>query len=308
MPTLRALECLAAVLEFGSVTRAAAALHMSQPALSHQLAALEKEIGAPLVERLPRGVRPTVAGRAIAADVRAALSAAERVLAAGRAIARGEEGELRVGCAESMTATLLAPVLRGWRRRYPGLHLALTEATSTDALVRELASGQVDLAIGPSPSHWEGHISLVGEEEVVAVMSRTDPLATATGPVSYARLAEEPLIHYHSDNGLGGWLDSVAAHHGVVFSAVTRTRHAATAAQLAGADLGVALVPTTALPPSFTGAVRHLEPRLVRDVVVLTAIPSDPLVRQFTADVTRRGVPVPKSVSAQLQGPPSAGT
>ncbi|WP_369640630.1 LysR family transcriptional regulator, partial [Nocardia sp. JMUB6875] len=89
MPTLRALECLVAVLDAGSITEAAAALHMSQPALSHQLAALEREIGAPVLERLPRGVRATVVGRAVAADARAALSAAQRVVSTGRATAGG---------------------------------------------------------------------------------------------------------------------------------------------------------------------------------------------------------------------------
>lgn len=68
MPTLRALECLVAVLEFGSVTEAAARLHLSQPALSHQIAALERELGTPVLQRLPRGVRATAAGRAIATD------------------------------------------------------------------------------------------------------------------------------------------------------------------------------------------------------------------------------------------------
>ncbi|WP_290053544.1 helix-turn-helix domain-containing protein, partial [Amycolatopsis solani] len=71
MPTLRALECLGAVLDAGSITEAAARLHLSQPALSHQIGALERELGAPVLERLPRGVRPTAAGRAILADARA---------------------------------------------------------------------------------------------------------------------------------------------------------------------------------------------------------------------------------------------
>jgi DNA-binding transcriptional LysR family regulator len=57
MTTLRTLECLVALVEHGSVSEAAAALHMSQPAVSHQIAALEKELGVPVVERLWRGVR-----------------------------------------------------------------------------------------------------------------------------------------------------------------------------------------------------------------------------------------------------------
>jgi DNA-binding transcriptional LysR family regulator len=300
MATLRALECFVAVVEFGSVTEAAARLHMSQPALSHQIVALERELGTPVVERLPRGVRPTVAGRAVVADARAAVAAAERVVATGRAVATGAGGQLRIGCAESMTAGLLAPVLRGWHRRRPDVHLALTEVTSADALAELVSSGQADIGIGPMPSRWDGPVSLVGQEEVVVAMATAAAGAAATGPMTFAEVAERPAVGYHPDNGLGGWLDEIAAQHGVTLAAVTRTRQASTAAQLAAAGLGVALVPTTALPSSFPGAVRPLEPPLTRAVVVLLANPSDPLAQRFDADVRRRGVPVPAAIAAQL--------
>jgi DNA-binding transcriptional LysR family regulator len=87
MVSMRALECLVAVLEQGSLTKAAAVLHMSQPALSHQIAAMEKELGTPVIERLPRGVRPTAAGLAVAAEARTALAAADRAMLAGRRVA-----------------------------------------------------------------------------------------------------------------------------------------------------------------------------------------------------------------------------
>jgi len=70
MTTLRTLECLVA----------AAALHMSQPALSRQIAAREKELGAPVAERLWRGVRITAAGRATAEEARVALRAADQAV------------------------------------------------------------------------------------------------------------------------------------------------------------------------------------------------------------------------------------
>ncbi|MFI1790997.1 LysR family transcriptional regulator [Streptomyces olivaceoviridis] len=78
MATSRALECLVAWVDEGSVTKAAGVLHMSQPALSHQIAALEKELGTPVVERLSRGIRVTAAGRAVAEEARVALAGASR--------------------------------------------------------------------------------------------------------------------------------------------------------------------------------------------------------------------------------------
>ncbi|WP_040810184.1 LysR family transcriptional regulator [Nocardia concava] len=298
MPTLRALECLVAVLDAGSITEAAAALHMSQPALSHQLAALEKEIGAPVLERLPRGVRATVVGRAVAADARAALSAAQRVVSTGRATASGAGGHLRIACAESMTAGLLAPVLKTWLRRNPLVGLGLTEATSADELARLVESGEADVAIGPRPTRWTGSAEVIGVEEVVAVLPSGHPLA-GRKRIGFEQLADEPLVHYHPDNGLGGWLDAQAARQGVVLTAAVRTRQAVTAARLAGAGVGVALVPTTALSGSML--VRRLRPGVERELVCLIGTPGDVLVRRFVAEVVRRGVPVPAAVTAALE-------
>ena len=80
MTTLRTLECLVALVDHGSVSAAAAALHMSQPALAHQIAALEKELGAPVPERRWRGVRIMAAGRATAEEARVALRAADQAV------------------------------------------------------------------------------------------------------------------------------------------------------------------------------------------------------------------------------------
>ncbi|MFI1916976.1 LysR family transcriptional regulator [Nocardia sp. NPDC020380] len=300
MPTLRALECLVAVLDAGSMTEAAAVLHMSQPALSHQLAALEREIGAPVVERLPRGVRATVVGRAVEADARAALAAADRVIGSGRATARGAGGQLRVACAESLTAGLLAPVLRTWIRRNPLVRLTLTEATSADALAEMVDSDRADVAVGPRPSHWAGSAETVGVEEVVAVLPPNHPLAEAKS-LDFERLRDEPLVHYHADNGLAGWLDAEAARHGVPLSPVMRTRQASTAAQLAAAGLGIALIPTTGLVAGLPGVLRRLRPALRRELVCLIGNPSDPVVRRFAADVVKRGVPVPTALVARLE-------
>jgi DNA-binding transcriptional LysR family regulator len=299
MTTLRALECLVAVLDSGSVTRAAAVLHMSQPALSHQLVGLERELGTTLLERLPRGVRPTAAGRAVAADARAALAAADRVVSIGRAVAKGEDGHLRIACAESMAAGLLAPVLRSWRRRFPAIQLTLTELTSADALAELVESGQADLAICPEPTRWTGRRGLIGREEIVAVMAPDHPLAAMTS-VTLNQLAGHPTVGYHADNGLDVWLTEVAAASGVVLLPAMRTRQTVTAAQLAAAGVGAALVPTTALPASYAGELRRLDPPLARDVVVLTVGSDDTLVRRFTAQVLRRGLPVAKAIATRL--------
>ncbi len=169
MTSMRALECLVTIVEQGSLTQAAAVLHLSQPALSHQIAALERELGTPVIERLPRGIRPTVAGMAAAAEARVALAAADRAVRAGRRVAAGAGGRIRIACAETMTAWVLVPVLRAWRRRFPDVDLDLKEYTSADRMLEVLLAGETDITVGPRPTRTDEHVEVLGREEIVVV-------------------------------------------------------------------------------------------------------------------------------------------
>ncbi|MGH6656769.1 MAG: LysR family transcriptional regulator [Actinocrinis sp.] len=290
MATFRALECLVALVEARSVTGAAAALHMSQPALSHQIAALERELKTPVVERLGRGVRVTAAGIAAADEARIALRAADQAVRAGRRAGAGEGGRLRIACAETMTAWVLVPVLRQWRSRRSEVVLDLSEHTSADRMVELIESGAVDLAVGPRPSPTRERVELLGEEEVVIVAPTGHPFA-ALDAVSFEQLADEPFVHYTPDNGLFAWVDELAAQHRVVLDPVLRTRSPRTAAQLAAAGMGVAIVPVSALASKPPGVVRRLAPQVYREVVAVVASPSDALASRFVADLRKRGVP-----------------
>jgi len=86
---LRRLECFIAVAETGSVRAAARRLHVTPPSLSQQLRVLEDEIGGPLLERLPRGMRLTAAGRALLPEARAAVLAAQSSARSARAACTG---------------------------------------------------------------------------------------------------------------------------------------------------------------------------------------------------------------------------
>jgi DNA-binding transcriptional LysR family regulator len=290
MTTLRTLECLVGLVDHGSVSAAAAALHMSQPALSHQIASLEKELGAQVAERLWRGVRITAAGRAAAEEARVALRAAEQAVKIGQRVARGGAGRIRISCGETMTAWLLLPVLRQWRSRRPDVHLDLSEFTSIEVMVGLVEAGRTDVAFGPRPSHTDAHVEVFGTEEFVVVAAAGHPFA-GLSRVPISALKGEPFVHYDTEHGMGAWVDQLAARHGVVLDPVLRTRSQRTAAQLAAAGMGVTVVPVSALPPRPAGTVRRLRPAINRDVVAIVAAPSDTLVHRFVADIHRRGLP-----------------
>jgi len=291
MLSMRALECLVAIVDHGSLTKAAAVLHMSQPALSHQIAAIEREVGTPVIERLPRGIRPTAAGLVVAAEARVALAAADRAVVAGKRVGAGAGGRIRIACAETMTAWVLVPVLRSWRRGFPDVELDLKEYTSADKMLEVLAGGEADIIVGPRPTSSDEHIEVLGSEENVVVASPEHRFADLPA-VSLAELSGEPFVHYNPGNGYGAWVDQLAARRGVVLpQPVLRTGSPRTAAQLAAAGMGVTIVPFSALIPRPDGTIRSLDPPELRDVVAIVAAPHDDLLRRFVRDLKRRGLP-----------------
>src|ERR1700674_4744974 len=101
--SLRQLEYFVAVVDEGSFTAGAARLHVSQPGLSHQIQTLERQLRGPLLERLPRGVRLTPAGRTALPHARASLAHAQRASSAARRASGVETGELHVGTLYSIS-------------------------------------------------------------------------------------------------------------------------------------------------------------------------------------------------------------
>jgi DNA-binding transcriptional LysR family regulator len=251
---------------------------------------LEKELGTPVVERLGRGVRVTAAGTACVEEAQRSLRAAEHAVEIGRRVGRGSAGRLRISCVETMTAWLLVPVLRQWRSRRPDVHLELSEFTSSDAMVELIDDGLTDIAVGPRPTHTSARVEVFGKEEIVVVAAANHPIAQMAS-VPMQALVGEPFIHYDPGNGLAVSVDRLAAGHEVVLTPVLRTRSPRTAAQLAAAGMGVAIVPVSALALRQPGVVRRLRPMVKRDIVAVVAALSDSLARQFIADIHSRGLP-----------------
>ncbi|MEU3459542.1 LysR family transcriptional regulator [Streptomyces sp. NPDC006733] len=283
-PTLRQLEYLVTVVDTGSFTRAAEQLHVTQPALSHQMRVLERTVGGPLLERLPRSVRLTPVGRAVLPHARAALAEAERVHTVARRAAGLEEGELEVAAVYSVSLGLLPPVLRAWRGRHPGVRIRLREYPHADRLQAAMAAGCADLAVGPAPSGWEGPVRDLGVEEFAVVLPADDPQAhhpEGTGTVVLAELADRAWVHYAPDNGLAELFEQVCARAGFRPQVAIRAEQTSAVPLLAAAGLGPALVPANIVPPHFDGVVLRPDPPVRRALTAYTRTRPDPLTVAF---------------------------
>ncbi len=189
----RQLRYFAAIFEHGSLSTAGQTLRVAVSALSHHLGNLEAELGAPLFERKPRGLKPTAAGERLYNHARAilrAMEAAERDLRAGG----GEiSGEVSIGMAYSAVKAIGVDLARTVLADYPKLRLSVTENLSGATLLQLLAS-EVELALVYNPpADARLKTRAVLEERMVCV--GTPAIIGATdAPITFAELLELPLI------------------------------------------------------------------------------------------------------------------
>ena len=145
-PELRLVRYWVAVAEEGNITRAAARLHLSQPALEHGDPELESQLGVALLDRSDRVLRVTPAGSLLLEEGRALLREADRVFAAVASLDRSVVGRLRIGLTPTARYGLGPALLAACAERAPGVMLYPAE-DATGALLRDVRSGRLDLAV-----------------------------------------------------------------------------------------------------------------------------------------------------------------
>lgn len=306
MLDLRRLRVLRAVVATGSVTAAAAQLHLTPSAVSQAVSHLEREAGTPLLERAGRGVRPTDAALLladVADDVLTRLADAEAALAALRS---GRLDRLALVSFPSAGASLVPPAVAALRRTHPQAELSLAVAEPDDAL-RALRDGSVDVAVVVEPY---GADAAPPPDDLVRTHLLDDPysvLLPAAHPlageseVDLALLAAEPWV---ATGSAPGWcqqaaLDACRAAGFAPSYAVEADDYPATQGFVA-AGLGVAVAPRLALGLVHDG-VRRLRvagEQPVRHVWAAVRAPraAEPLLVAAVdalAQAARRLVPVP---------------
>jgi DNA-binding transcriptional LysR family regulator len=284
--SLRQLEYFVAVVDEGSFTAAAQKLRVTQPGLSHQVQSLERELGGPLLERLPRTVRPTPAGRAALPHARACLAHAERATGAARRASGVMTGELQVATLFSISVGILPRALRAWQRDHPGLRVQLVEFRHTDDLRAAMEAGQADLAVGPVPQDWAGPVQEIGAEEFIIAGAPDSGLPAQSSRVPVADLSDHLWVHFTPDSGLSQILDRTCAAAGFQPRIAIRTEQSASALNYAQAGIGLTLVPGNVIPPRFEGIILRPEPPVLRPLGVYTRDNPDPVSAAFATAIS----------------------
>ncbi|MFD7031593.1 LysR family transcriptional regulator [Streptomyces sp. NPDC059917] len=241
---LQQMRYVVAVAETNSFTRAAERCLVVQSALSHQIARLEKELGARLFERTSRRVRLTPAGAAFLPAARQCLEAAERAVAEVAAAVGEVRGRLAVGLIPSVAAVDVPSALRTFHRQYPHVRISLRVGASEE-LGEQVEGGALDVAfLGLATTARPAGVAAfeLARDRLVAVVAPDHPLARESA-LDLRRLSREVFVDLPA--GTAGRLqsDQAFAAAGLGRDVAFEVTNADFLARLVGQGLGVALLP-----------------------------------------------------------------
>lgn len=266
---LHQLDYLRAVVRAGSVTRAAAEAHVSQPSISKQIKLLERELGVALFQRAGRRVVPTEAGLLLAECAERVFDDLASTAAALAQLAGAVRGSLKVCATETVTDNLLPPALAALRRERPEVHVTV-EMVGTDAAIEKVLAGEVDFALVVLPladSRLDMHPLF--EEEILLAVPAGHPWGDR-GSVELAEALTAPgLLLSMPGHGLRAQLEREAQALGLRLDGSLDLRSQRALLELVACGAGVCFAPHMSL-----GAWEHggrlvaltLRPRLTRRI------------------------------------------
>ena len=239
---IRHLQLVAGITDAGTMTGAAARLHLTQSALSHQLRDIEARLGTPLFVRLGRSMVLTAAGRRVLDTARRVLGDLERTEEDVRRLAGHGEGTIRV-CTQCYTGYhWLAGVLASFQRKHPGVTINIA-ADATDRPVDALFDGRIDLAILiDTLADRRLRLRPLFSDEMVAIVAKGHPLARRRW-IAAEELAREHLLLYSSVPEESFLLRKVLAPAGLTPARVSFIMLTEAMIELARAGTGVGILP-----------------------------------------------------------------
>jgi DNA-binding transcriptional LysR family regulator len=274
MLDVRRMRVLREVALRGSFSAAAEALSFTQSAVSQQVAALEREAGAVLVERSARGVRLTDAGAAVVRHAEGILARLAEAEAELEAIAGLRGGRLRMAAFESAAATVMPIAIKDFAKAHPAVELSMTLLEPEEG-VAALRAGDIDLAItfgGGKAASRDGdgveHHHLL-EDPMYLVLARDHPLAHKRA-IRLADLADEPWIGGAPDCECNRMITQACMRFGFDPRIAFETDDYAAVQGFVAAGVGVSLIAELGL-------------RTLRDDIVVRPLGRDTPVRQIFA-------------------------
>lgn len=244
---LRQLRYFVAIVDHGSLSRAARVLHIVQPALTQQLQQLEEELGATLLHRSARGMQATDAGKLFYEHAQAILKQVSDAKSAVNQSTDKPSGTVALGIPQSVSAALAFPLLKTVREVYPDIHFQLTEEL-TGNLQEQLRSGRLNLAI----LFNDGQLSQFNcwpmvEEEMLYISKTHSRFACKRKNINLEQALAAPLILPSLLHGVRPRIERVVAQEGLQTREVIDITSIAILKSALMADMGATILPASPL-------------------------------------------------------------
>ncbi|MEM1368054.1 MAG: LysR family transcriptional regulator [Cyanobacteria bacterium P01_H01_bin.15] len=238
---LRYFSAVAEELHFG---RAAERLHMTQPALSRQIQALETELGVQLFQRTKRNVQLTIAGKTFFEEARQILRHTEQAIQTTKRVARGEVGQLRLCFTASALRSVIPEIIRVFRDRYPDVQVTMNERCTHEQVVA-FQHHQVDVGFLYPPVDEKLLFSRsIADEVWIVALPKGHPLA-AQESLTLDALANEAFILHPRQEGAAFYdqIIRLCEQAGFYPNVVQEVETSQTRVGLVAAGMGVTFVP-----------------------------------------------------------------
>ena len=237
---LRQIEVFRAIMLTHSMSGAAKALHVSQPAVSRLVSHTEQRLGLKLFERIKGRLYPTPEADQLFVEVSAVYNSVQRVNQVAEDLLDHRSGALRIACSHNLSQSLLPRAIRAFLKRYPDVRIVLqTKAPQT--LLQSLFAHQVELGIAYMPvSHPALAMELLYENQIVAVLPSSHKLAKRK-EAHIEDLLDEPFIGYASDLPFGQLVRQLYAESPRKPQARIEVEQVHVACELVEAGVGIAL-------------------------------------------------------------------
>lgn len=239
---LTTLEVFVAVAETGNLTRAAERQHLAVSAVSKRIAELEDLAGAPLLERLPRGVRLTPAGQSLLHYSSQMLHLVQRMSSELSEYAGGVKGHIRIHASTSALIQFVPQELETFLRRYPMVRIEIEERVGA-AIVRAVADGSTDIGIVGSQTPAPGLATFPYHlDHLVLAVPGDHPMARRKS-VRFAEALVYPFIGHHTASSLWSLMSKGAREAGKALESRIQVSSFECMCRLVEANFGLALLP-----------------------------------------------------------------
>lgn len=266
---LQHIRAFITVVEHGNFARAADALHLSPSALTVQIRQLEAWLGVLLLERSPRHVALTAAGREALPAMEKLLLDLANIVSASHGLAAVRRGVVTVAALPSLCAGALAERLAVFQQAYPGIEVRLRDLVA-ERIVERVRDGDVDFGLGVRSRFDHGlNFTPLLHDRLSLFVPADHPLAN--GPLNLVALEGQPMVLTGRDSSVRTQIEQVFRTRGLTLHVALEANYMSTVLALVRNGLGITLLPESADDGLGRLVRRHLdEPALQRELGVIT--------------------------------------